>query len=113
MIKDLILNNSSYRRFYQDVPISSNTLEELIDLLRHLASGADLQPLTYILSCYSDNNDLIFPHLARAGCLKDWDGPTEGDRPPCRPGCLKHENEGGAKRNDLKIQVPPNHTRFL
>ena len=81
MIKDLILKNRSYRRFHQDVPVSLNTLKELTDLARHSASGANLQPLKYILSCDPDKNDLIFPQLAWAGYLRDWDGPTEGDRP--------------------------------
>ena len=81
MIKDLILKNRSYRRFRQDIAISRETLKELVDLARLCPSGANLQPLKYILSWNSQKNALIFPHLAWAGYLKDWPGPAEGERP--------------------------------
>lgn len=81
MIKELILKNRSYRRFHQEIAISRQTLEELVDLARLSPSGANLQPLKYILSCDAKKNALIFPHLAWAGYLKDWPGPPEGERP--------------------------------
>ena len=81
MIRDLIIKNRSYRRFFQEVPIERKTLEELVDLARLSPSGANLQPLKYILSCDPEKNALIFPHLAWAGYLKDWPGPSEGEKP--------------------------------
>jgi nitroreductase len=45
MIRDLVLKNRSYRRFYQDVAVSLATLRELVDLARLSASGGNLQPL--------------------------------------------------------------------
>jgi nitroreductase len=81
MIRDLILKNRSYRRFYQDQAVERDTLEELVDLARLSASGGNRQPLKYILSCEAEKNALIFPHLAWAGYLKDWPGPVEGERP--------------------------------
>lgn len=81
MIKDLVKNNRSYRRFYEDFIIGRNTLEELVDLARLSASAANRQPLKYILSCEKNKNDLIFPNLGWAGYLKDWPGPVEGERP--------------------------------
>jgi len=81
MIKDLITKNRSYRRFLQQVPVERRTLTELVDLARLSPSGANLQPLKYILSCEAHKNALIFPHLAWAGYLKDWPGPPEGERP--------------------------------
>jgi len=81
MIKDLIVKNRSFRRFYEEVAIERGTLEELIDLARLSASAANLQPLKYIISCGRGKNALIFPHLAWAGYLKDWPGPEEGERP--------------------------------
>ena len=81
MIKDLVIKNRSYRRFYQEVAIERQILIELVDLARLSASAANLQPLKYILSCEPQKNALIFPHLAWAGYLKDWPGPCEGERP--------------------------------
>jgi nitroreductase len=81
MIKELIKKNRSYRRFYEDFAIERNTLEELVNLARLSASAANRQPLKYILSCEKNKNNLIFPALAWAGYLKDWSGPTEGERP--------------------------------
>ena len=81
MIRDLIIRNRSYRRFYQEVAIELETLRELVDLARLSASAANMQPLKYILSCDPQKNALIFPHLAWAAYLKDWAGPGEGERP--------------------------------
>ncbi len=81
MIRDLILKNRSYRRFYQDVAVELDTLRELVDLARLSASAANMQPLRYILSCDPEKNALIFSHLAWAAYLKDWRGPSEGERP--------------------------------
>ena len=81
MINDLILKNRSIRRFFQDNAIEIITLKELVELARLSASGANLQPLKYIISNDPEKNALIFPHLAWAGYLKDWVGPEEGERP--------------------------------
>ena len=81
MLRDLILKNRSYRRFYQDRAVARKTLEELVDLARCSASGANMQPLKYILSNESALNATIFSTLAWAGYLKDWPGPAEGERP--------------------------------
>ena len=81
MIRDLTIRNRSYRRFYQEVAIERETLRELVDLARLSASAANMQPLKFILSCDPEKNALIFPHLAWAGYLEDWPGPSEGERP--------------------------------
>lgn len=81
MIRNLVLKNRSYRRFHQEVAIELETLRELVDLARLSASARNLQPLKYILSCDPPKNALIFPHLGWAGDLKDWPGPSEGERP--------------------------------
>ncbi len=81
MIRDLVIENRTRRRFYQEVAIECETLKELVDLARLSASGANRQPLKYILSCDPQKNALIFPCLGWAGALKDWPGPSEGERP--------------------------------
>lgn len=80
-IRELVLKNRSYRRFYQDHAIDLITLVELVDLARHSASGNNLQPLKFFLSADPGTNAIIFPHTRWAGSLKDWDGPEEGERP--------------------------------
>jgi len=81
MIKALIYKNRSYRRFHQDQKVTMETLEELVDLARHSACGANLQSLKYILSCEANTNALIFKRLGWAAYLKDWKGPAEGEQP--------------------------------
>ncbi|MBM4142220.1 MAG: nitroreductase family protein [Lentisphaerae bacterium] len=81
MFRDLVVSTRSHRRFDGRTAIDRGTLEELVDLARLSASGGNLQPLKYILSCDSARNAAIFPHLAWAAYLKDWDGPAEGERP--------------------------------
>ena len=81
MIRELVINNRSYRRFYQDAMIDINTLRDLIDMARLTASAENKQPLKYILSNTTEKNRLIFAQLGWAGYLKDWEGPVEGEQP--------------------------------
>ena len=77
----LTLVNRSCRRFVQKYRIKDKQLYRLLYLVRQSASGANLQPLKYILSNEEEKNELIFPTLSWAGYLKDWDGPEEGEKP--------------------------------
>ncbi len=52
-----------------------------VNLARLSASGANLQPLKYILSNTEEKNQKIFPTLSWAGYLKEWAGPVEGEKP--------------------------------
>jgi nitroreductase len=81
VLKDLIRKTRSYRRFHQEYPIDRETLRGFVDLARLSASGANLQPLKFILSSDPETNAAIFPLLGWAGYLKDWPGPEEGERP--------------------------------
>ena len=81
MIADLIRKNRSCRRFYQKQAIAREFLEELVNLGRLSASGANLQPLKYIISSDPEKNAEIFDCLAWAAYLKDWPGPEDGERP--------------------------------
>lgn len=81
MLKDLVLKNRSYRRFYQDHKISKKDLTDLIELARLTPSGRNLQPLKYYLSADEETNEKVFSTIAWAGYLKDWDGPEQGEKP--------------------------------
>lgn len=81
MLQELIRKNRTYRRFYQEAAIERHQLAEWVDLARQSASGANLQPLKYILSADTERNGQIFLLLKWAGYLKEWDGPVEGERP--------------------------------
>jgi len=81
MIKDLILKNRSYRRFYEDHKISNDFLKELVDIARLAPSSRNLQPLRFIISSEASKNGIIFKNLAWAAYLKDWTGPVQGERP--------------------------------
>lgn len=81
MIADLIKENRSCRRFYQDHLLEPETLKGLVGLARLSASAANLQPLKYVLSCNDKINGQIFSCLKWAGYMKDWPGPQEGERP--------------------------------
>ena len=81
MLKELILKNRSYRRFYQSEPISNSLLRDWIDLARNSASARNAQSLKYFVSSDELLNTQIFEQLAWAGYLTTWKGPEEGERP--------------------------------
>lgn len=81
MIRNMILTNRSYRRFFQEAKIDLDTLYELVDLARLSSSALNMQPLKYILSVDEDKNEKIFRNLTWAIYLKDWGGPKEGEKP--------------------------------
>ncbi len=81
MLKDLVTRNRSYRRFDQNSRISEAQLLNWVELGRLSASGANLQPLKYIISTEESQNALIYPTVGWAGYLKDWSGPDEGEKP--------------------------------
>ncbi|MCL2502035.1 MAG: nitroreductase family protein [Bacteroidales bacterium] len=78
---DLIRQNRSYRRFYQEQAISMDDLRSMMEAARLSGSGRNLQPLKYILCNTPERNAQIFEALSWAGYLTDWDGPVEGERP--------------------------------
>ena len=80
-IAELVLKSRSFRRFHEDKAVGMDTMRGLIDIARVSASGANVQPLKYIVSCSPEKNALIFPHLVWAGYLTEWAGPAEGERP--------------------------------
>ena len=81
MLKELIEESRSCRRFYENEQVSAEELEDLVDLARLSPTASNLQPLKYILSNKPEKNDLIFPYLSWAAYLTHWPGPVKGERP--------------------------------
>ena len=76
---DIIKKNRSYRRFYQETNIPDEHLELMVEAARYSASSRNIQPLKYAICNCRETNEKIFPTLAWAGYLTEWDGP--GERP--------------------------------
>jgi nitroreductase len=81
MMRELVTKSRTYRRFQEEKSVTEQTLTDLIGLARLIPSGGNRQPLKYILSHSREKNGKIFPCLGWAAYLKDWVGPTEGERP--------------------------------
>lgn len=81
MIKDLVMNCRSYRRFYEHVRIPYEDLKDMVDTARMTASASNAQPLRYKIILDPDECARVFPTIGWAGALKDWDGPEPGERP--------------------------------
>jgi nitroreductase len=80
-LKELVLKTRSCRRFDESYLISYNTLVSLVDLARLSASGANRQPLKYLIYNTPEDCKRVFPSVVWAAYLKDWDGPESGERP--------------------------------
>ncbi len=80
-LRELVLKNRSYRRFYEEVSIDTETLREWIDLGRLAPSGRNVQPIKYTISNEPALNAMVFETLAWAGYLPEWQGPEQGERP--------------------------------
>ena len=81
MLNQLILKNRSYRRFFENIPVSRDDLLEMIGNARLSASARNMQTLKYLISNNPETNNRMFPCLAWAGYLKEWQGPQPGERP--------------------------------
>ena len=77
----LVRENRSYRRFNEADPIPRKLMTEMVDLGRICPSGANRQPLKYMIVSDRETRDRVFPLLSWAAYLKDWTGPAEGERP--------------------------------
>ena len=108
-VKDLVIKNRSYRRYYEDFIISQDTLCDLIELARHTASTVNSQALRFKLITDNDDRDAVFENLYWAGLLRDWDGPEKGERPSAyiiilcdlSVGSTKHFDDGIAAQTIL------------
>ena len=81
MIKDVIKKNRSYRRFYAERPIDTETLVSIVDEARLCPSGANRQRLRVAIINDKAECDAVFENLKFAGSLTEWKGPSESERP--------------------------------
>ncbi len=80
-LRQLIEKTRTYRRFDEKQTIDTKTLVSLVDLARLSASGANRQPLKYILVNDPSQCATVYSCLAWAGYLTTWEGPDPGERP--------------------------------
>jgi len=80
-LKELIAKNRTIRRFDESFRIDHQILEQLVGLARLSASGANKQPLKYLIYNEAADCDRVFPYTAWAAYLKEWPGPDKGERP--------------------------------
>ena len=81
MLKEILQQTRSYRRFHEDERLTTDVLTEAIDAARLCPSARNAQPLKYRLVTRRDECARLFPTLRWAAYLKDWPGPSEGERP--------------------------------
>lgn len=80
-MKELLLKNRTYRKFDQEKPVTKEQMDELLEALRFVPQGGNMQKMKFITSVSKEMNDQIFQTLKFAALLKDWGGPTEDERP--------------------------------
>lgn len=76
----IILKRRTIRRFKSD-PVPSDLLERLVNAGRLAPSGANLQPLEFIVVNEPEMVDKVFPTLKWAGYIAPAGNPPEGKRP--------------------------------
>lgn len=81
MLQKLISLNRSYRRFYENEKLDKETLVSLAELARISPSPRNQQALKFILVNDAEKNAKIFPLLAWAAAIPEWEGPEKGERP--------------------------------
>ena len=81
MFKDLVKRARSFRRFDNSHIICLETLHDIIDTAHWTPSAANRQPIGFFISNEKSKNDEIFPCLAWAAYLTDWQGPEPHEQP--------------------------------
>lgn len=81
MIKNIIKDTRTFRRFDADERIADKVLLDLVELARLGGSARNGQPWQYLIVNSEKLCSKIFPFLGWAGYLADWKGPIEKERP--------------------------------
>lgn len=88
MIDALVRRTRTARRFQEERPLDSAMLRSLVDLARLGGSARNAQALKYMVITEATLCQQLFPLLGWAGYLRDWPGPSPGERPPAYIVCL-------------------------
>ena len=104
MLKELAIQNRSYRGFDEKRRISREELLELVDITRCVASAGNMQPLKYALVYEKEQVETVLTMTAWAGYLKEMNLPKEGMHPTafvviCHD--LNIQNNAAASRIDV------------
>jgi nitroreductase len=102
IFSEIVKKNRSYRRYYEEKIIPTDTLVEFVENARLTPSTRNLQPLKYYIVDY-DKRNIVFPHLKWAALLTDWGGPQEGERPAAYIIILSDKNLSTAAKWDEGI----------
>ena len=70
MLKDLVCNNRSIRRFDATHPVTKDELYSLVNLARLSPSAANRQPLKYVIAYEKEDLDKIFPCIGLESICK-------------------------------------------
>ncbi len=100
-VYELIQKRRTIRRFEQK-PVPKDLLERCVNAARIGPSGANLQPLEYIVVSEPEQCQRVFPHTAWAGYLPDW-SPSPEERPTAYIFILTNRNVRASAPMDVGI----------
>ena len=104
-IETLIRRNRTCRRFDEQQPVERLQLIRWINIIRHTASGRNIQPLKYIVVTDPEPCHWLTGLMRWAAMLPDWEGPAVGERPTAYLIQLVDTHLAPAARFDEGIQL--------
>lgn len=81
MLRELVLQNRSYRAFDESRPISRAQMLEFVDLTRFTASSVNLQPLKYFVASEPGQVETLVELTRWAAALPQMKLPPDGQHP--------------------------------
>ncbi len=81
MIRELLMDTRSYRRYDENTALTDADIYAIAEAVRFVPSAANLQRVKVAFVNNALQNDEIFSTLGFAAYLKEWKGPTIGERP--------------------------------
>ncbi|WAW15346.1 nitroreductase family protein [Peptostreptococcus equinus] len=100
---ELVRKNRTCRRFDESNEVKREDLMDIMETTRFAASGANKQPLRFLVVNSDEGNEKVFANIAWAGYLKEWPGPIEGERPRAYIVIAEDEKYAKAMGEDVGI----------